>query len=151
MAILQARDYVLHPSAARTTGGNGNRLLVPGGFTAAIIRLEADGGTGTSPTLDVYLQVGIKDVDGTEAENEFAAGSYVYNDLVAFAQVTDSADSEQWAYIVGGASQVAAAQDAALTASSILDGPIGGVWRLRWIIGGTNPSFTFDVVAQLIP
>lgn len=150
MAILQPRDYVLHPSAARTVSGVTTELQIPGGFTAAIIRLQSAAGVATTPTLDVYLQQGIKDVDGTEALHGFSAGAYVFNDLVAFAQVTDSA-SEQWAMIVGGGSQVAAAQDAALTASSILDGPIGGVWRLKWVIGGTGPSFTFDVVAQLIP
>lgn len=150
MAILQARDYVLHPSAARTTSSNGNIFRVPSGFTACIVRLQSAAGVATTPTLDVYLQVGIKDVAATDTENQFSTGSYVFNDFLAFAQVTTAA-SEQWAYIVGGASQVAAAQDAALTASSILDGPIGGVWRLKWVIGGTGPSFTFDCVAQMIP
>ena len=149
MAILQPRDYTLHAAGAETVTGNGNRLLIPAGFTACIVRVDSAAGDGTSPTLDLYLQVGIKDVAATDTENQFSTGGYVFNDLLAFAQITTA--SEQWAYIVGGGSQVAAAQSGALSAGTILDGPIGGVWRLRWVIGGTGPSFLFDVSCQLIP
>jgi hypothetical protein len=38
-----------------------------------------------------------------------------------------------------------------LTAGNFRPGTLGGSWRVAWNIGGTAPSFTFSVAAQLIP
>jgi hypothetical protein len=151
MAQIDAVNLLLAPNAARTATGNTNEIIIPSRFTACIMRADFAAGTGTSPTLNLFVQRGIKDIGNATAVGEITDGSYVWNDFVAFLQVTGST-SEQWTEIVGGGNLVpTAVSDGALAAGSVRNGPIGGVWRVKWVIAGTNPSFAFDVVAQLIP
>jgi hypothetical protein len=39
----------------------------------------------------------------------------------------------------------------ALGAAIYRIGPLGGLWQVQFALGGTSPSFTFSVTAQLVP
>lgn len=148
MAIIGPRTIVLLPSAARTTSGQGLLVTIPGRFTAAKIRLRVSAASGTSETLDVFIQDGMRDIEAGDLEGTDVGGSYVWDDFAAFDQMT--AAGNDYIRVVGGGNVVHAGSDSAL-ATGVRNGPIGDVWRVDWNIGGTNPSFTFFVLAQLIP
>jgi hypothetical protein len=95
------------------------------------IYLTSAAGTGTVPTMDVYLQ---DSYDGT-----------TFSDRIHLAQVTTSA-SKQIAGIAASAGITPQAlQFEALAVSTKVDGPIGNYGQVDIKIGGTTPSFTFTV------
>ena len=149
MAELGIRTVVLLPNAARTASGQGNLITIPGRFTAAKIRLRVSAASGTSPTLNVFIQDGMRDIETGDIEGTDVGGSYVWDDFAAFTQMT--AAGNNYIRVVGGGNVVHAGSDSALSAASVRNGPIGDVWRIDWNIAGTNPSFTFHCTAQLIP
>ena len=71
------------------------------------------------------------------------------DDYVSFTQIT--AASSKVARCQKTGNVVAAANDGGLAAGNVANGPLGSEWRVKYVIGGTNPSFTFSVVAILIP
>lgn len=91
--------------------------------------LKSNGGTGTTPTMDVYIQ---DSADGTN-----------YNDRVHFPQVTTSAASS-YAFVTANTAPAAIGTMAtrALAASTTVQGPLGANQQLDIVIGGTTPSFT---------
>jgi hypothetical protein len=148
-----SRHAVLLPNTTLTTTGTTGETINIEGFTAAIIMLKSDSGTGTSPTLNLRIQQGIRPHSSAAAAGDQppAGGTVVWDDFAAFAQVTTSA-STQMMRIVGGSNVVGAASSGSLAASTIRNGPLGSMWRVQYTIGGTNPSFAnVSVVAQLIP
>ncbi len=148
MAVIGPRTVVLLPSVARAASGQGLLVTIPGRFTAAKIRLSVSAASGTSETLDVLIQDGMRDIQTGALEGTDVTGSYVWDDFAAFTQVTGT--GSRYIRVVGGGNIEHAASDSAL-AAGVRNGPIGDVWRVDWNIGGTNPSFTFYVLAQLIP
>lgn len=148
MAVIGPRTIVLLSSAVRTASGQGNLVTIPGRFTAAKIRVRVSAASGTSETLDVLIQDGMRDIETGNLEGTDVGGSYVWDDFAAFTQMT--ATGNRYIRVVGGGNVEHAASDSALSAG-VRNGPIGDVWRVDWNIAGTNPSFTFYVLAQLIP
>ena len=148
MAVIGPRTIVLLPSVARTASGQGLLVTIPGRFTAAKIRLRVSAASGTSETLDVLIQDGMKDIQTGALEGTDTTGSYIWDDFAAFTQMT--AAGNRYVRVVGGGNVEHAASDSAL-AAGVRNGPIGDVWRIDWNISGTNPSFTFFVLAQLLP
>ena len=147
-----SRTVVLLPSAARTTTGTGSAVVNIEGYTSAIIRLEVTTATGTSPTWNVRIQQGILVENGATniGETPPAGASINWDDFASFAQVTATGNT-RFLRITGGSNVEAAASANALAAATVRNGPLGSLWRVVWTIGGTNPNFTGDVVAQLIP
>lgn len=125
-------NTVLLASAARGTSGDSGALTGYGNFKSAIIQLNVTAQSGTTPTLDVYIDT---TTDGTNWTN-----------IVHFTQFSAATGrraiqiSENTA---GGTSDFDATTD--LAAGTVRQGPWGSTLRVRWVIGGSTPSFTFDV------
>lgn len=78
-------------------------------------------------------------------------GGTTWDDFISFLQVGAVGTARQiaqWNRDAVSASAVHAASDAALTAGTVINGPVGDDWRLKWVIVGT--SYTFSVVARQI-
>lgn len=149
MAELGPRTMVLLASAARTANGQGGVIVPIGRFTAAKIWLNVTAASGTSETLNVFIQDAMRDIQAGAVEGDATTGAYIYDDYGAFDQMT--AVGTDYIRTVGGGNVVHTGSDAALSAGTVRNGPIGDVWRIKWTTGGTNESFTFYVLAQLIP
>jgi hypothetical protein len=113
----------LNVPSGKTAGG-----LFQGTNLACEFSLIASGGTGTAPTLDVFI------VDSDDNVN--------FDDRVHFNQVTTTA-SQQKAGIFALAHLAATAYSAhALAAGSSTDGPIKGLIRADLVTGGTTPNYS---------
>lgn len=144
-----SREMVLVPRAARTTDSTSTDIVLPDAYTAAIVKLEVhDTPTGTTPTLNVYVQQKLPTAATADAAQAVPTGTAAYDDFISFTQVT--ATGYRTARVVGGGNVEAASSDGAL-AAGVRNGPLGRVWRVKWDVGGTSPSFDFSVVAQFIP
>ena len=100
-------NVVLASSAARTASGNGSDIDV-GRFLYGVVCLDVTAVSGTSPTLDVYVEA--KD----QLSNKYK---------VVWQQTGITGTGTFW--------------------SDVLTLPYKYV-RVRWVIGGTSPSFTFS-------
>lgn len=134
MAASVGTDLVLHPSAARTVSGTGD-AQTRGGLGRFLIQLDCTAASGTTPTLNVYIQT---TVDGTN-----------WQDVGSFTQVTVAA--RRFMRIVAGGLIPGVVEepqkDASLAAGSVESGPLGKQIRAKYVIAGTTPSFTFAVDA----
>jgi hypothetical protein len=133
MAASTGTNLPLHPSAARTVSGTGP-ALDRGGLGRFLVQLNVTAASGTTPTLDVYLQTS---VDGTN-----------WHDVGHFAQVT-AAGIRFLRLVLGGAIPAVveeAQKDASLAAGTVEHGPAGKQLRVKYVIAGTTPSFTFEVL-----
>jgi hypothetical protein len=150
--MSRSEERVLIPKQTLTASAVFAEFRSSDRFTALRARLNVTGGTGTSPTLNVYIQNGIPQSDGNEnAGDPPNTRTLKWNDLVAFSQVTTS-NSEQYALAVGAGNEVDVAKDGALTAGNVANGPIGSIIRAKVVITGTNPSFAnCELVIELIP
>jgi len=138
--------------ATATVNGDitGPELVLPAGYSRMIIKLQNGAATGTTPTLNCYVQEGVRDVVAADIVGSRPTGSVVWNDYVAFTQTTTTAT--RYARIKEGSSVEAVAADAALAAGTIRNGPIPQRVRVKIDVGGTNPSFaTVSVIAELMP
>jgi hypothetical protein len=123
-------------SAARTTTGNTAALALDFPCEIMTVILNLASVTGSSPTLDLYIQTSIDGgatwIDFYHNRQTGSAGVYV----------------GRWA--AGPENNVSGVDvtsgDAVLAAGVILNGPIvPGKIRVKWVIAGTTPSFTFAV------
>jgi len=101
-------SLALLPSGARTTSGNTADIDV-GRFAKAEVCLDVTAVSGTTPTLDVYIE-----------GKDQTSGKY----KVIWSQTGINAVGTYW-----------------LTITDLIFTYI----RVRWVIGGTSPSFTFSV------
>lgn len=132
----------LVPSSARTTSGNSGILQVSlrldrlsaGAFVLDVSAAAAAAGD----TLDVYVQ---SVINGDQ-------GSPWWDDFIHFTQVLGNGGAKRihalWLRDYAPATQLGAVQDAAM-AAGVLNGPIGDSIRVKWVIGGATPSFTFSL------
>jgi len=124
-------------SAARTASGNSRTTPVNvSGFDSFAAFLNVTAVSGTTPTLDVFAQ----------ASND---GGTTWFDVPYDQQLTtNAAAADQTAgtnkrNISGAASITAAAKTVAVFRNAGY-----GLVSFFWVIGGTTPSFTFDVVVE---
>lgn len=151
MAQINTRDVCLLGLATVTTSGTGSDIVCPQGYTSAILTVNVLTVSGTSPTLNVYIQNKMNVADANDTAGSDIGGTTVkYDDLISFTQMTTSTTAFV-ARIVGGGNSIGANKDASLTAASAQSGPIGGKWRVKYVAGGTSPSFAFSVSSQFIP
>jgi hypothetical protein len=92
--------------------------------------------------LDVFIQKNV----GPES-------APIWTDFVHFTQVLGNGGAKQFvaeniAILNLAASALHVVQDAVLTAG-INQGPWSDRWRVKWVIAGATPSFTFSVEATL--
>lgn len=149
-----SRTIIAFPSQTLTTTIQGSKMVIIESYTSFIARLTCGTVTGTSPTLNVIIQQGMRvdkagDLDGGNATGTDA--NIVWNDFAAFTQATSS-NADIWMNVVGGGTAVGPAKSGTLTAGSILNGPIGALWRINAVVAGTSPSFAaVKVIVQFIP
>jgi len=150
MAQINSREIVLLQPTTATASGNGVDINIPMGYLGAMIALNVTAASGTSPTLNVFVQNKFTLAAVTDLNGQFPLGTGTYDDLAAFAQMTTTG-TRVFRILQGFGSTENALTQAALTAASARTGPIGDLWRVAYNIGGTSPSFTFSVTAKLIP
>lgn len=128
---------VLLVGAARTSSGTGVASNPSGieEFYSALFFLNVTAVSGTVPTLQVYVQMRLPD-------------GIAWQDIVSFTLVT-AAGKQVAGVTPNGAFTPIAQQVGALAPGSVNNLPLGEVFRIQWVIGGTAPSFTFAVYASL--
>jgi hypothetical protein len=151
MSQPNSREVVLLAEAARTTNGTGSTIIIPSMYRAAILHVNVPTVSGTSPTLVCYVQNALTPAASTDLIGAPPTGTQFYQDLLAFTTATTSGQ-KVLAWLQGGSNNTSVLnQDATLTVGAINNGPIGGAWRVKFVVGGTSPSFAFSVSALLIP
>lgn len=102
-------------------------------FQGCYVSLISAAGTGTTPTLDVFVQ------DSPDNVN--------WNDRLHFAQVTTLASKQAGGFATFVTTPAPAAMtDGTLAAATSKDGPIGLFGRLKIAVTGTTPSFAVTYV-----
>lgn len=137
---FSSEAVALFASAARTADTTGDIFGVSR-FSAAIIHLDVTAASGTSPTLDLYIQQRIP--DGNRP-------SSTWHDLIHFTQMTTTGGRVAY-FVSAGNSEVVeenVTSSSTLAAGTIRTAVIGTHWRAQAEIAGTNPSFTFSVYAD---
>ncbi len=151
MAQINSREIVLlQQTTAGPGSGTGPDINIPMGYLGAIIGLNVTAASGTSPTLNVFVQNKMTLAAGTDLNGQFPTGSTAYDDLAAFN--TASGAGLRVFRILQGFGNVESQQvQAGLAPGTARTGPIGDLWRIAYTVAGTSPSFTFSVTAKLIP
>lgn len=132
-SVQHPYDAILVASAARTATGNSGAIDFPDDLDGAVFVGDCTAASGTSPTLDLSIEV-TPDRGTTwfEVYRFIQYTAAAKNQLiVSFRRVAEAGASR--AVVQGGTG--------ALTANC----PISKSIRVKWTIGGTNPSFTFAV------
>lgn len=119
-------------SAARTATGNSGAILFPTDQVGGEFIVNITAASGTSPTLDLAIQVTPN--DGTTFFTQWrfsqSTGAEAQRIITTFRRVAEV-----------GAETAIADTGGALANNA----PITRKIRVLWTIGGTNPSFTFAV------
>jgi len=127
----------LVPSSARTASGNSGAIVINDmDMSNVLVRLSVTAASGTSPTLDVYFQQSLD-------------GGSTFVDVAHYPQVTGVLANPHYLNLSVGAdnSIKASVGDGTIAANSTGTSLVSNVWRIKWTIGGTSPSFTFAVDA----
>ena len=103
-------------------------------FSIAELQLKISAASGTTPTLDIYVQKLLPD------------GS-TFDDLIHFTQATTTA-SYVATFTVGGNGMHTQAVRSLAAGSVRSNTSIGNTWRIDAVVGGTNPSFTWSLVGD---
>jgi len=150
MGQINTREICLLQSTTVTTTGTGPDINLIQAFQAAIVTVSVTAASGTSPTLDVFVQNKIGQPASTDLSGGFLTGTAIYDDIMHFAQVTTTA-TRIFRIATAGGNQEGAQQLNALAAATGKTGPLGGMWRVSYVVGGTSPSFTYSVSCQCVP
>lgn len=131
-------NATLLTSAARTANGNNQTKtqidqIGWGRFSSAVFMLNCTAVSGSSPTLNVRIQVLLPD-DSTWA------------DLVSFGQLTGVAN-RVWSFVNTGNAQHTPT-NGTLAAGGQRTLHLGEELAVHWTVGGSSPSFTFAIYAD---
>ncbi|MCX8159190.1 MAG: hypothetical protein N3D20_02790 [Candidatus Pacearchaeota archaeon] len=132
---LKTRNLV--PSSARTANGDSGVIVLDDvDIENLLIRLNVTAASGTSPTLDVYIQQSLD-------------GGTNFVDVARFSQITGTTTNPHYISLAAGAANSVngAVGDATISAGTVGTSLVSNVLRVKWVIGGTSPSFTFTVDA----
>ena len=141
---------VLQASQTTTTSSTGNIINVPAGYHGCILHLNVTAASGTSPTLNVYVQDQLVPAVSTDVALNPPSGTALYADFASFLQMTAAGDTTLRIWN-GGTSAGVAVTDGTLTAGTVNVGPVGLKWRIKWVLTATTPSFTWSLVGHFIP
>lgn len=135
---IEATNCLLLPSQTLTASGTGvndgaggtasaGKWTGVGNYSSADLYLTVGTVTGTTPTLNVYIQ-------------KLSPDGVTWQDIASSTQVVASTQKQSFTTI--SASQVPfTPTDATLTQTTMKLAQMGSIWRVKWVIGGTNPSF----------
>jgi len=131
-AVYFLQAQTLLTSSARTTSSNSGALTSYGSFKTMLLELNVTAASGTTPTLDVYIDT--------------SADSTNFINIAHFTQlITTGRRAIQISDDAAGAA-VDFDSTADLAAGVVKQGAWGSTLRVRWVITGTTPSFTFSVI-----
>ena len=133
----------LKASGIVSSSSNSGAIVIPEmDYGDVLLELSCTQASGTSPTLDVYFQ-------------ESLDGGATFVDVVHFTQVTASAASSAFTRLSvrelkrSDDAVVGTVGDATTSAGQLSGLPlVSNVWRVKWVLGGTSPAFTFGVTAH---
>ena len=125
------QNNVLLSSSARIVNGSTSGLTDYGNYRTALIQVNVTVASGTTPTLDVYIDTSTDDTNWINIAHftQFITTGRRY------IQLSNNT--------INSVSDIDATTD--LAAGSVLTGPWGSTIRVRWVITGTTPSFTFGI------
>ena len=163
MARPPGREITLLQQTTITANGNGTAIPIPPEYWGCLLYLSTAAPTGTSPTLDIYIQQGFRAIGSSDINNRdvVATQPTIWDDYLHFPQVTTVATTQVavariLAEIGTSASNsptaaITAASSGALSGTTVNAGPFGMWWRVLWKVGGTSPSFTtVSIVGQFV-
>jgi hypothetical protein len=164
MAVMPSEICLLNQTTAITANGNSPVFNLPATYNGAILYLTAGIPTGTSPTLDVYIQQGFTALlagDQSTLPVINTAIPTIWDDYAHFAQLAFNAAAQSQVMRIkvgtgtsaanGPMASVTAAQSGSLAASTVQEGPLGMFWRVFWKVGGTSPSWpSLTIIAQMV-
>lgn len=160
MGQINTREVILLASQSLTTSGTGPDINVIQAWQAAIVSINANTISGTLPTWNFFVQKKLGQAATTDLVGNPPTGTAIYDDLLAFTTITTNATRISQVCTgpqtpTANASTVTTADwaqsDAALGFGQLRIGPLGGLWRLKWVVTGTTPAGTFTCSVQLIP
>lgn len=123
-------EQTLHSATSTSSSTFGNIIV---SANTAVLFLDITAASGTSPTFNLYVQRLLPD-------------STTWTDICAFTQATGT--TQEWFSLVSGSNQIGSVSDAALTAATSENINFGYKWRLKWVITGTSPSFTWTLYGE---
>lgn len=126
------QNYSLLASTARTTSSQSATLTGFGSFRTALIQLNVTVQSGATPTLDVYIDTTIDNTNWINIAHFTQFAATIGRRVIQLSEHTAS-----------GVSDIDPTVD--LPAGTVRQGPWGSSLRVRWIITGGTPSFTFSV------
>jgi hypothetical protein len=142
MSAIRGNFQTLLATTTQTTSGAQSPVLnlsslMGGEPDAAQFQLNVQTVSGTTPTLDVFLQW----FDGT-----------LWWDILHFTQVTTTGkQAALWTRRTAdgtAGTDIIATGDAVLAAGKVINAPItSSQFRAKWTIGVTSPSFAFSIQA----
>jgi hypothetical protein len=161
---VTAREVCILSQTTIIANGNGPIILMPAFYGGAILYLTAGIPTGTSPTLDVYIQQGFTAQiagDTSSLDLTSTAVPSIWDDYAHFAQIGFSASAQSQVMRINAGqgtsaanaptASITAAQSGAIAASTVQEGPLGMFWRVLWKVGGTSPSWpTLTITGQFL-
>ncbi len=136
------QSLTLHASGAETASGNSGAVLLPSvQGQIMLVEVNVSAASGTTPTLDLYFQ-------------ESLDNGATFKDVAHFTQITTTTASPVYLKLGLGNNAIADAVVGAIGDATVAAGSLGlpvisGVLRLKWVIGGTTPSFTFASTAYI--
>jgi len=137
---IRGHKQTLVASAARNASGDSGSLVLDLVPAAIKYFINVTAASGTNPTLDMYIQT------------SFDGGS-TWHDMVHASQFTGTSQlAYDWANLSAIPQDIGGnfGGDAALSANQSNGGPlVPGAMRVKWVIAGTTPSFTFTVTAVM--
>lgn len=156
---------LLHSQSISANGTSQGVCIIPQDYWAAILYMVTGTPTGTSPTLDIYVQQAFTALISTDTVDGLMLTSSaipsIFDDYLHFPQVTGTASTQKSVARIlaeigtsatnSPTANFTVANDAALAAGTIQPGPLGMAWRVKWVVGGTSPVFpTVSIIAQFL-
>lgn len=153
MQQLGERRIVIVPT--RTSSGAATNVVTTlqsefSKYTQAIFILNVTAQSGTTPTLDVFIQQECPIPAAGDLQLAVPSGVSVWNDWGHFKQFGAATGTEFIAAVSTGSAH-GPTLDGTLTADSLISGPIPTSIRIKEILGGTTPSYTYTLSAILVP
>ena len=104
-------------------------------INACTFNLKAVNGSGTTPTLNLYLQ-------------DYDESNSMFNDRVSFVQATTGTSTQQASVSFSGNQNPAATKTGTLTPGSVVSGPLSDELYLTSVLGGTTPVYSVTLTGH---
>ena len=120
-----------------TASGNTGEIYEFASYDQAIITVEVSAVTGTTPTLDIYI-------------DELNPATRNWTQIDKFKQITAVTSTPVRRLLNGSSVPITYPASGDGSVSDGTTNPFGECLRVRWVVGGTTPNFTFTCSAMLI-